>query len=89
MKQTISLHDFRKAFQSIRPDNFSYAGLEALYDFLEETDPDYELDVIALCCDFTEYSSLEEFQADYENIDDIERRTTVIPFGDSFIIQNF
>ena len=89
MKQTISLHDFRQAFQSIRPDSFSYEGLEALYDFLEEVDPDYDLDVIALCCDFTEYSSLEEFQADYESIDDIAQDTTIITFGDSFIIQNF
>ena len=25
-----------------------------LYDYLEEVDPDYELDVIALCCEYVE-----------------------------------
>lgn len=60
MKQTINLHDFRSAFQKIRPDNFSYSGLEVLFDYLEEcerdTGEDYELDVIALCGDFSEIS---------------------------------
>ncbi len=58
MKQTVTLHDFRSAFQKIRPDNFSYSGLEVLFDYLEEceqdTGEDYELDVVALCCDFSE-----------------------------------
>lgn len=58
MKQTVNLHDFRSAFQKIRPDNFSYNGLEILFDYLEDCERDtgeeYELDVIALCCDFSE-----------------------------------
>lgn len=65
MKQTINLYQFRDAFQSIRPDNFSYEGLEALYDYLEEIDSELELDVIALCCDFSQCSLnqfLEAFQ---------------------------
>jgi hypothetical protein len=33
---------------------FSYEALSLLYDFLEDTDPDYELDVIALCCEYEE-----------------------------------
>jgi hypothetical protein len=53
-----------------------------------------ELDVIALCCEYTEYDNLEEFQADYnedyETIEDIQNATTVIMIDDdSFIIQQF
>lgn len=49
---------FVEAFRvAKREDNFSLSGLETLYDFLisfsSESEP-YELDVIALCCDFQE-----------------------------------
>ena len=58
MKTTVYLNEFRDAFQKIRPDNFSYEGLGALFEYLEECERDtgenYELDVIALCCDFSE-----------------------------------
>jgi hypothetical protein len=33
---------------------FSYEALCLLYDFLEDTDPDYELDVVELCCEYIE-----------------------------------
>ena len=58
MKTTVNLYEFREAFQRIRPSNFSYEGLEVLFDYLEECEKDtgeeWELDVIALCCDFSE-----------------------------------
>ena len=58
MKTTVYLNEFRDYFQKIRPDNFSYEGLGALFEYLEECERDtgenYELDVIALCCDFSE-----------------------------------
>ena len=37
-----------------RSEQFSYEALELLYEFLEEATPEAELDVIALCCDFSE-----------------------------------
>lgn len=98
MKQSVNLYAFRRAFETLRPDNFSYAGQEALFDYLEEyeesTGEEVELDVIALCCDYSEYENLEEFQkaysADYETIEDIEQATTVIRIDDdSFIVQDF
>ena len=98
MKQSVNLYTFRRAFETLRPDNFSYAGQEALFDYLEEYEEsageELELDVIALCCDFSEYENLEEFQKayskDYETIEDIEQATTVIRVDDdSFIIQDF
>ncbi len=69
MYQTVNLHDFRKAFQEIRPNNFSYEGLETLFTYLtdrETNDSSYncELDVIAFCCDFTE-CTLDDFIKSY------------------------
>jgi hypothetical protein len=58
MKQTIGLLQFTDAFMSIRPKNFTYEGLEILFngleEFEEETGEEMELDVIAICCDFYE-----------------------------------
>jgi len=59
MKQTIYLNDFRDAFHKAnRANQFSYQGLEWLFDHCEELERDlgepYELDVVALCCDFQE-----------------------------------
>lgn len=59
MKTTINLHQFREAFYRMdRKTNFSWEGLEVLFNGLEEyeegTGEEIELDVIALCCDFSE-----------------------------------
>jgi hypothetical protein len=59
MKTTVYFNDFRDAFRAFdRLDNFSYEGLETLFDYLMEyedsTGEEMELDVIALCCDFNE-----------------------------------
>ena len=55
MIQTINVSDFRDAFRACgRADQFSYEGLGALFDFLEEVVPDFDLDVVALCCEYSE-----------------------------------
>jgi hypothetical protein len=57
MKITIDAQDFIRAFQEYnRTDQFSKKGLGILFDYLEEVAPDYELDVIDLCCDYVEQS---------------------------------
>ena len=99
MKKTISKYEFVKEFDEYnRGNNFSYEGREALFDYLEEyeesTGEEMELDVIGLCCDFTEYESLEEFNSNHnyecETIDDIGYYTQVIDIdGTRFIIQDF
>lgn len=52
-----------------RGDYFSYKGFDALYEYLEElsdsTGEPFQVDVIGLCCDFTEYSNWEEVYQDY------------------------
>lgn len=58
--QSITETMFRDAFRSLRPDNFSYDGLSALYNYLTDLSDDcgdIELDVIAICCDFSQECS--------------------------------
>jgi hypothetical protein len=62
MKQTVGFADFVDAFHDHdRFDNFGYMGLKALYEYLEQYEEDcgeeIELDVIALCCDYSQYDS--------------------------------
>jgi len=97
MKTTVSKHDFCQAFTDYnREANFTWEGRQALYDYLEELESDtgteMELDVIAICCDFSEYESLEELQKEYddiEDLDDLRDHTTVIEFDGGIIIQAF
>ena len=96
---TVDLYEFRRAFTDYnRANNFSYEGLTALFDWLEQLAEDtgvpYELDVIALCCEFTEYENLQEIQENYsstklDNIDDLQDHTAVIEFDGGLIIQDF
>jgi len=76
MVETVNEHRFRDAFQRLRPDNFTYEGLGVLFntlkDFEESTDEPIELDVIALCCEFTEYAHIGEFWLDYGGEDAME-----------------
>lgn len=99
MIETVTLNDFIDRFRAFdRYDNFGYEGLKALFEYLEEyedsTGEQIELDVIALCCDYTFYESFEDFQKeygdDYQSIEDLENHTQVIMVDDeSFIIQAF
>ena len=99
MKTTVNFSDFCDRFIVYnRDNNFSYEGKRALFEYLEEyedaTGEEIELDVIALCCEYSEYKNLEEFQGDYgtdyETIEDIEDQTQVIRVGEEgFIIQQF
>jgi hypothetical protein len=77
MKQTINLYQFRDAFQRMdRGEQFSYEALEILWDWFEDLEKmdgqEIELDVIAICCDYTE-SSVEQLIRDYSiDCDEIE-----------------
>jgi len=61
MKITVTESMFVEQFKRIRPDNFSRAALEALFAHFDEMERDqgeeFELDVIAICCDWIEYDS--------------------------------
>jgi len=100
MKQTVNFYQFTDAFTNMnRQNQFSYKGKKALFEYLEEyedsTGEQIELDIIALCCDYEEYDSLEDFWQEYDkedfpNIEAIEWHTQVIHIdNDSFIIAVF
>jgi len=83
MKTTLNTHDITKALLDDKYAEWSYNGAKALAEYLEEYEEEcgveLELDVVALRCDFSEYTSLiewaeehfanfrEEFGIDYIN----------------------
>jgi len=81
IKQNVTAHDFVRAFDDYnRSDNYSRNARFALYDYITQLEEDIgeeiELDVISICCAFTEYSSLkelnEDYGRDYENIEEVQ-----------------
>src|SRR5690554_7969046 len=69
MKIIVNESMFKDQFKAYgREDNFSRTGLSALFEYLEDMEKDvgeeYEFDVIALCCEFTE-SDIDTIANDY------------------------
>ena len=81
--QTVTEWDFVRAFQDMgRGAQFSREGLRALFEHLDDTGEDVELDVIALCCEWTEYPSWEEAAREYAmQAYELEDHTTVLTVG--------
>ena len=88
MKQTVTEHMFINDIQAIRPENFSYEGLQVLFNYLDEIEPedsDLEFDPIGLCCDFSQ-CSLKEFKDAFTDVaitsemTDEEKRQTISEF---------
>ena len=89
MNKTIDFYEFRNSFEELRPNNFSYEGLRVLWEYFEEyeesTGTQIELDIIAICCDYTE-STIEEVSRDYflndygfNIIERLQQQTIVLP----------
>ena len=105
MKQTINKYDFERAFRDHgRKKSFSYSGLEALFEYLEECGgDDMELDVVAIDCEFAEYESAvkciedcgytdlegDEEEKEEQAIEYLRDHTSLIEFAGGLIIQNF
>ena len=70
MKQTVNLPAFMDAFHAYkRYDQFGYTALQILFEYLEEYEDsageELELDVIALCCDFS-VDSVADIASNYD-----------------------
>ena len=102
MKQSVTRFDFVDWFRGSDnyKNNFSYDGLNCLFDYFEELEEDMgqeiDFDPIAICCEFSEYENLNEIKESYSsveinNIDDLKYHTNVIEIDDSdkLIIQDF
>ena len=98
MKENVNFFRFCDNFSDTYKDNFSYEGKQTLYNYLisleEDTGEEIECDIVALCCDYSEYDDLKDLQASYPDIkslDDLRDNTTVIEIDGTgkFIIQNY
>ena len=109
MITTINENDFIKAFENMgRDENFSRLGLQELFKYYEEyedsTGEQIELDVISICCDWTEYENEYQLVNDYDmsikgGLDEIKEKTQVIEFkwyniekkrhGIHYLVMNF
>lgn len=66
--RAFDLYDFKDEFERYdRGDNFSDEALEELYNYYDDLGEPYELDVIEICCNWTEYENLEEYAKEYMN----------------------
>lgn len=70
MYQYVTFSDFVDAFHGHDRDNqFSYEGKKALFDYFNEFEEssgeEIELDVIAICCEWTEYDNATDAASEY------------------------
>ena len=88
MIDTVTQTEFVDRFVKIdRENNFSYWGRIALFEYFEQLEEDLgeqiEFDPIAICCEYTEYESLDElnevYGKEFEDLDEVSDYTSVIP----------
>lgn len=86
MKTSVSFSDFCDAFQNAdRNENFSYKGKRALFDYLEQYEDEcgceVELDVIALCCEYSEDdvdTIIDNYSIDVSEAEDDEEKVEIV-----------
>ncbi len=101
MKTTVSEFQFVEAFRHAgRETQFSVPARRALFEYLEEyensTGEETELDPIAICCEWAEFSSAREAASEYgfDAQDDdaaemwLGRKTTLVQFDGGLLVQN-
>ena len=111
MKITVNEAMFKEQFRLHgRKNQFSYNGLTALYNYLEkeyadDSENEYVLDVIGLCCVLSEYENALDAALNYNRLLDVESltndekeknalqflrdNTLVVTFDGGIIIQDF
>jgi hypothetical protein len=88
MKTTVNQSEFIDAFHRYdRYEQFGYDALVSLFDYLEQFEEDtgeeMELDVIALCCDYSVDSVADiasNYSIDIDGLDDDEAREAVLEY---------
>ena len=98
MKQSITEGYFIDQIVGDEYNTMSIEGARILFEYLEELeeecDFEIEFDRVAIRCEWTEYTNIEEVLKEYDNIDtldDLRDHTIVIevPNTDRLIIQEF
>jgi hypothetical protein len=69
MKQTLSTYEVMKALRNDPYAKWSYEGAQALAEYMERAEEDcgeeWELDIVQLRCDWSEYATATECAGDY------------------------
>ena len=81
-----SVYQFEAAFKEAgRSEQFSWEGLKSLFDYLDNLSDDtgepIELDVVALCCDYTEdsYSNIaKDYSIKLTNAEDEDQAKQIV-----------
>lgn len=72
MKISVNLYAFRDAFAKSRPTQFSYEGLECLFNHIEQCEEEdgieRELNPTDISTEYTEWDNYQEFQKSYPDI---------------------
>jgi hypothetical protein len=89
MFQSINKSQFRDEFARMgRANQFSYDALGLLFDYIEDVSPDDELDVIAICCEYSEDTEAQIVQnyglhGDQDVTDYLSEHTSVVGTTDA------
>ncbi len=78
----LNADDLMLLFRKMDRDYYSYEAYKALLEILPE---DWEVDVIAICCDYTEYS-LEELKQQYGTLEELEEKTIVYHLSETYLV---
>lgn len=78
-----SFSQFMDCVPKSRVDQFSYYGWECIFDYIEsvsdDTGENIELDIVSICCEYCEYTNVDDFVKDYgfefsdDGLDDDEK----------------
>ena len=88
MQQSINFNDFIDAFKAYdRYGSYGYEALKVIFEYLEQYEEDsgqeIELDVIAICCDYSaeHYTAIaSNYSIDLEGLDEDEAKQAVIEY---------
>ena len=75
--QTVDSSDlYHLACKMARGDNFGYKGWRAIGDYLENLSDDLceniEIDIIAICCEYSMAESMEEFFMEFDHLHGVD-----------------
>jgi len=93
----VNVNEFIRYFlNSSYKNNFCIKGLRTLYNYLNDFEENIGLDIVGICCDYTEYEDFKEFKKEY-NIKEIKTEKDIINYTtylkidgtNKFIILNF
>lgn len=105
LTESVTFNSFCDAFVRYgRNDNFSYMGKWALFEYFEEFEENVELDIIAICCEYSENEweyiaanyliDLSECETDEERIEAVreylsENTMLIGDFSGTFVYADF